>query len=293
MKIILSGATAAMMLALLSGYGDDPKTGETAPLATLVIGQGQATAIPSREGSSRTGGGNIHVTQPAPDTLSVTMTGACVARPHPFKPSAAQFTFDLSQEFEVAFHSPQVKTARLVMWCRVIGLLRNESWCGKCGGSAEINQPGHAWVCCDSHEILGLTLPARGAACGQNLSIHDREGPIWVTAGPGKYTLHQVFGIAATQDKAVFAKPAAAEFAPDPAVESDWLSKREPFHGASKKDFGFQVILRIIPEENGDEPKSKPANAGAVSTGRRTMNHLLPSLDPQPAQSWVAGRQGR
>src|SRR5262249_15302845 len=131
-------ALAALMLTLPAA-GDDPKTAEPEPAVTLVLGQGQATAIPLRQGSSHTGGGNIHVTQPAPDTISVIMTGAAGARGHPFKGSAAGLTFDLSQGFEVVIHSPKVKTAKLVMWGRAVGLLRNDCICGKSGGAAEVS----------------------------------------------------------------------------------------------------------------------------------------------------------
>jgi hypothetical protein len=43
-------------------------------------------------------------------------------------------------------------------------------------------------------------------------------------------------------------KSASAEFAPDPALDPLWISYWEPFHGAGKKDFGFQVILKVAGE---------------------------------------------
>jgi len=49
-------------------------------------------------------------------------------------------------------------------------------------------------------------------------------------------------------------KGPSAEFAPDPAIDPLWLSYKEPFHGAIKKDFGFQIILKVAEEtepENG------------------------------------------
>jgi hypothetical protein len=86
-------------------------------------------------------------------------------------------------------------------------------------------------------------------ACGENLSVNDREGPATAPIVPGKYTLHQVFGIAASHPRSLkFCKAASAEFAPDPALDPLWISYWEPFHGASKKDFGFQVTLKVAPE---------------------------------------------
>ena len=43
-------------------------------------------------------------------------------------------------------------------------------------------------------------------------------------------------------------KASAAEFAPESALDPLWLSYREPFHGALKKDFGFKVTLRVEAE---------------------------------------------
>jgi hypothetical protein len=65
----------------------------------------------------------------------------------------------------------------------------------------------------------------------------------------GPYTLHQTFTIAAQHRHSVVpCKAASAEFAPDPALDPLWISYWEPFHGAIKKDFGFQVIIKGAPE---------------------------------------------
>lgn len=255
-RVCLTGLVA-LATAIPARPGDAAKEGPPPPAVTIVLGPGQGTATPFRQGCARTGGGNIHVAQPEPDTLHVTMTGAAVAKAHPCKDSAAGFSFDLSQCFEVSVQSPQVKGAKLVMWGRVIGLLRSDSCCGKCG-MAEVSTPGHAAVRCGPKDVLALDMPHREVACGENLSIQDRQGPVWVPVTPGKYTLHQVFGITASHRTGLFGKPASAEFAPDPALEAEWIGKREPFHGAAKKDLGFQVILKVVADEEGDGKSDKP-----------------------------------
>ena len=57
----------------------------------------------------------------------------------------------------------------------------------------------------------------------------------------------KTFTIAARSDCALFKRP-SAEFAPDPALDPLWISYWEPFHGAIKKDFGFQITLRVAPD---------------------------------------------
>jgi hypothetical protein len=77
---------------------------------------------------------------------------------------------------------------------------------------------------------------------------------------PGKYTLHQTFALAAHINNCVCKRP-SAEFAPDPALDPLWISYREPFHGIAKKDFGFQVILKVA-EDTGPPVPAAPPGGG-------------------------------
>lgn len=253
MKALIATVAIGVMAAFLPA-ADDPKAETPEPVVSFVLGQGQGGATPTRCGSARTGAGNIAVSQPTPDTLSVKMTGGAAAKGHPCKDSAGNLAFELNQSFEVVIHSPTVKAAKLVMWSRAVGLLRAD--CHSCakGGAAEVSNPGHASVNCGPQQLLGLDLPARMVAAGQNLSVYDREGPVWVSVVPGKYTLHQRFGVAAAHGMSLFSKPASAEFAPE-SLEDGWIAKRDPFHAADKKDFGFHVILKVIADNEGSGRK--------------------------------------
>ena len=55
------------------------------PPISITLGDRHATATPVRHGFAHTGGGNIDVAQPAPDTVVITMTGVAVAGAHPCK----------------------------------------------------------------------------------------------------------------------------------------------------------------------------------------------------------------
>jgi hypothetical protein len=203
-------------------------------------------AVPLRQGFNHTGGGNVDVAQPSPDTVVITMTGVAVAGGHPCKSSVAGFDFDLKQCFEVVFEKPSVKAARVMLEGRVIGLLRSHC---KGGGSAE-ECHGCATVLAVELPLLRLCTPCHGVTGGENLSINDHAGPVTGPIGANKYILHQVFHIAVTHPKTLLpCKAASAEFAPDPALDPLWISYWEPFHGAQKKDFGFQITLKVVPEE--------------------------------------------
>ncbi len=237
-----------------------PPAPAPSPSVTITQGARHGHVSPHRQGCTHTGGGNIDVAQPAPDTLVATMTGVAVAVGSPCGAGVADLTFDLAQCFEVAFEKPDVKAAKLTLEARVIGLLRSHC---KGGGSAE-ESDGCASVSCGPVELVTLCAPAHSVAGGENLSINDREGPLTVPVAPGKYTLSQRFHIAATHPKAVLpCKAASAEFAPDPALDPLWISYWEPFHGAIKKDFGFQVTIKVAPDEaaNGDKKPPEPAPA--------------------------------
>lgn len=128
---------------------------------------------------------------------------------------------------------------------RVIGLLRSHH---KGGGSAEQGQ-ACATLTAGPVEIVTLCVPPHSVAAGEDLSLNCCEGPIEMPVAAGKYTLHQTFVISATHPKSLLpCKAASAEFAPDPALDPLWISYWEPFHGAAKKDFGFQITVKVAPD---------------------------------------------
>lgn len=242
---ILTMNVAALLPICVAGVLAQPPA-PSGPTVSIDLGSRKADGTPHRRGFTHTGGGNIDVAQPAPDTVVVTMTGVAVAGGHPCKESAASLSFDLCQDFEVTFAKPDVKKAKLTIEARVIGLLRSHA---KGGGEASINCPAHASVTAGDTALVTVSLAGRGVAAGENLSVNDRQGPMPVPITAGKFALHQQFGIQAGHRKCLLpCKAASAEFAPDPALDPLWISYWEPFHGAAKKDFGFQVILKVAAE---------------------------------------------
>ena len=75
---------------------------EAKPAApTIALADRHGHVTPVRQGFNHTGGGNIDVAQPAPDSVLVTMSGVATAGAHPCKDSVASMTFELTQCFEV------------------------------------------------------------------------------------------------------------------------------------------------------------------------------------------------
>lgn len=242
MKRFLTGLLT--MLAVLPGFSGTSASAADTPSVTINLGDRQGTATPIRQGFTHTGAGNTDVAQPTPDALVITMTGVAVAGAHPSKDSVATMSFDLVQEFDIVFQKPELKKAKLTVEARLIGLLRTHA---KGSGSSEVCTP-QVVIASDKTDLVSFDFPGRAAAGGENLSINDRKSPETFPVISGKYTLHQLFGITAAHSRSLLpCKAASAEFAPDPALDPLWISYWEPFHGANKKDFGFQVTLKVAP----------------------------------------------
>jgi hypothetical protein len=252
---LVTGLAAAWPLANMAAQAPAPAAG---PPVTITLGLRHGHVTPARSGCNHTGAGNIDVAQPTPDTVIITMTGVAVATGSPCQAGLAAMDFDLNQCLDVAFERPDVKAAKITLEARVIGLLRSHC---KGGGSAE-ESGACGTVACGPTQLITVCAPSHSVAGGENLSINDHDGPVSAPITPGPYTLHQQFHIAAAHGKCVLpCKAASAEFAPDPALDPLWISYWEPFHGAAKKDFGFQLIIRVAPED----VKVAPTNGRAAA----------------------------
>jgi hypothetical protein len=210
------------------------------PPVSITLYERHGHVTPNKGRCTHTGGGLIDVAVPTPDVVVVTMSGVVVAN--------ASMEFDLEQSFGVGFDDPKLKKAKLTVEGRVIGLLRGER--KGCGEYSE----ACATIAAGPVDVLALCVPPHSACgCQQSLAVNDHDGPRSIPVAPGKYTLHQTFVISAHTSSPVCKRP-SAEFAPDPALDPLWINYFEPFHGVIKKDFGFQVVLKVAPDT--DEPPS-------------------------------------
>jgi hypothetical protein len=234
----------AVLLPLARARAEAPQTA-----AVILLGPRQAQAAPERHGFTHTGAGNIEVTQPAPNIVVVTMTGAAMAGPHPCQDSSASIPFNLEQAFEISFRDPKVKRAKIVLDAHAVGALRSHSayHCSNATGSAEVSA-ARAEILASGAEVASIELTPHAVA-GNDLAINDRVGPLEAAIVPGKYTLRQTFAIAAAHPERVLpASSASAEFAPEPALDPMWLGLGDPFHAAAKKNYGFQVTIKVVAE---------------------------------------------
>ena len=125
MRILLVPCLLALVpLNGMAGYDAAPAA---EPPVSISLQDRHGHVTPVRTGFTHTGGGNLDVAQPTPDTLIITMNGVVVAGGHPCKDSVATMTFDLEQCLEISFAAPKLKRAKLTVEARAIGLLRGPS----------------------------------------------------------------------------------------------------------------------------------------------------------------------
>jgi hypothetical protein len=221
----------------------------TGPAYQLVLRSRTATTTPTRTHDAQTGGGTIIVEQPEPNTIVVTMTGTAAVG-SAFHGSAAGITFDLQQDLDIIPTRNGLRPPRVGMVGRVVGTLMvtDPGKAGKAIGTAE-QGPAVACLSLGSTNVLSLNVKSVALGSGQESFINHREGPIESPATTGSYRLSGTFSIGVTQGKGVWHRQyAVADFDPAPQLDGLWSDALKPFRAVPRRDFGFQVILRVVEE---------------------------------------------
>lgn len=212
------------------------------PAYSILLRSRGAAVTPEKSKNSQTGGGYIQVTQVEPNTVMILMRGAVVAASH-HKEGSAALQFELNQDFDIVPAGNGLRPPRIVLSAWVIGALSSTS---PEGGTAE-QAAGCASVASSETPLLKACVNPHGVSAGQNLLVNDRFGPIEAAVVPGGYTLHQTFALRASQHHTCYHSGfAAADFDPDPRLDSQFNLVLKPFRAVPHRDFGFRVVLRVV-----------------------------------------------
>jgi hypothetical protein len=215
----------------------------------IVLRSRTATATPLRDKDAQTGGGSVTVEQPEPHTIMVAMAGSAVVGSD-FHASSAGIAFDLEQDLEIIPTRKGVRPPRVGMVGRVVGTL-NVTDPGKCGKACGTADQGPAAACLagGGTTLLSLAVKPSAVGAGGESSVNLREGPVESPAAAGAYRLTASFRIGVTQGKGVFHRQfAVADFDPAPQFDGFWTDALRPFRAVPRKDFGFQLIVRVVEE---------------------------------------------
>lgn len=239
-----------------------------APPYQIVLRSRHAAVTPQRtQHETQTGGGSILVEQPEPNTIYFNMAGSAVVGSDHHR-TAATLDFQLDQELEIIATRPNVRPPRIGMIGRVVGTLQvtHPGKCCKPCGMAD-QGPAGASLCLGETELLCVSVPTSGVICGQELSINHQVGPVECVGDVGCYHLNGTFRISATQGQGVFHRQfAVADFDPAPQLDAFWADALKPFRAVPRRDFGFQLVVRVVEDPAG--PEVIPSKAKLTSSGR-------------------------
>jgi hypothetical protein len=240
--LVLAGLISLAGLAV--AYAQGPAAG---PAYQIVLRSRHAEAIPTRTKDAQTGGGSIVVEQPELNTIVVTMGGSAVVGSD-CHGSAADIAFELKQDFDIMPIRKGIRPPRVGMVGRVMGTLQvtDPGKCCKACGTAE-QGPATACLAVGDTSLLTVSVQPSAVACGHELSLNHRDGPVEAAAFAGSYHLTGSFRLAVTQGKSVCNRQfAVADFDPDPQLDAFWADALRPFRAVPRRDFGFKVVVRVV-----------------------------------------------
>jgi hypothetical protein len=244
-SLLLAGLAA--LLGPAAVFAGDKPPAPAGPAYQIVLRSRHAEVTPMRTKDAQTGGGSIVVEQPEPHTIVVTMGGSAVAGSD-FHGSAAGLAFELEQELEVIPTRKGVRPPRIGMVGRVVGTLQvtDPGKCGKPCGAAEQGVATASLMVGES-ALLSVNVKPSAVACGQELAINNRNGPVEAPAAATCFRLVGSFRIGVTQGKGVWHRQAAvADFDPAPQLDAFWADALKPFRAVPRRDFGFKIVVRVV-----------------------------------------------
>jgi hypothetical protein len=240
---VASAACLALRFASADAVAADP------PYQILLRSR-DAVVTPERNKNAQTGGGFIQVLQTAPNQVLVLMRGAAAAGAgfagSGHRDGSAAMQFELNQDFEVVPAKAGLRPPRLIVSAWLIGSLLSSQ--EEPGGTAS-HSPACAVIKSADQCLLNVCIKPHSVTGGQNLLVNDRIGPTEITIAPGGYHLQQTLAIGVFQPKiACHSGAAAADFDPEPRLDSRWNEVLKPFRAAPHQDFGFRLILQVVEE---------------------------------------------
>jgi hypothetical protein len=106
---------------------------------------------------------------------------------------------------------------------------------------------------------LSVNVHPSAVACGQELSLNHRDGPVECPGAVGCYRLAGTFHIGVDQGKGVcHCQFAVADFDPAPQLDAFWADALKPFRAVPRKDFGFKIVVRVVEDPSVEVVQKKP-----------------------------------
>src|SRR5262249_32413763 len=130
-------------------------------------------------------------------------------------------------------------------------------WCKPCGTAEQ--GPATASLLLGETGLLSINVQPSAVACGQELSINNRDGPVECPAAEGCYRLVGTFHIGVNQGKGVCHRQLlVAAFDPAAQLDAFWADALKPFRAVPRRDFGFKILLRVVEDTSVEVVQKKP-----------------------------------
>ena len=257
------------------------------PTYTITLHTRSACVTPHARKLARAEGGFIDVTTPAPNVVTVAMTGTAAANSYLGCTGMASEKFQLVQDLEITCSDPRANSVALTLDTALVGFVRSKGKAGACVRLAEVSLTP-AGIPGAPMSVAYPPLCVEGTAgqlCNQHLP------PLEVPVMPlGRYTLTSTF-VLDTRASGVCDSHSVADFSPDTSLPPEWVRTRDPFQGVSKKSFGFTATVTAAPP-SGNEPgiagaarppgiaRTGPAVTRTERADRRVSRASLASAKP-------------
>jgi hypothetical protein len=198
------------------------------------------------------------------------MTGSPAADSYLGCTSTATQTFRLVQELDVACSDPAVSNVALSLDSTLAGYVRSVRRAGagvRAAGVSIAPSSGTAPPLEQVHQPLGSS-GSDARLCNQHLPrVQAPAMPL------GRYVLTADF-VLDTTASGVCNAHAVADFSPDTSLPAEWVRMRDPFQGASKKAFGFNVVVTAGPASAAPGTALVPRAAEGVPRAARESDLL-------------------
>ena len=234
------------------------------PTYTITLHTRNACVTPEAHKLARAEGGFIDITTPAPNVVSMAMTGTAAANSYLGCTGTALEKFQLSQELEITCSDPKQQAVALTLDTALTGFVRSK---GRAGACVRIAQVCLTPVGIPSAPMTVAYPPlcvegTGGQLCNQHLP------PLEVPVMPvGRYILSATF-VLDTWGSGVCDSHAVADFSPDTALPPEWVRTRDPFQGVSKKSFGFTATVSAAPPKTEEGVASNDHNRATIAARR-------------------------
>jgi hypothetical protein len=232
------------------------------PTYTITLHTRNACVTPHTRKLARAEGGFIDVATPAPNVVTVAMTGTAAANSYLCCTGTASERFQIVQDLEITCSDPTQKSVALTLDTALVGFVRSKGKAGACVRLAE--------ACLTPAGIPGAPISLAypplcvegtgGQLCNQHLP--PLEAPVMPV---GRYTLTATF-LLDTRASGVCDSHAVADFSPDTSLPPEWVRTRDPFQGVSKKSFGFTATVSAAPPSDKEPGVASADRAGSHST---------------------------